>query len=296
MIDDKSFSVFRSREDSGAMKKRLAKAIFIIVPIVLLLFATTRYRPNVLPSISANGVKLRAYYINLSSRHDRRVKIEGELKLLRVPVTRVEAVDVRSNNTELADCRGDGSMGERNMKTCAGKIGCRLSHLKALKLAMLEKADLIAVFEDDFEWSTQIDPATVAPALLHLEKKFPTWDVVGLSMHVREYSPIDPEQKIVLGPQKEVKMLKVHDALKTHAYVVRYAYLPRLIATFEACDVKSHYEGAIDRCWISLQKADEWYGFFSQLGLQTPGFSDIEKDFKNYTFHTRPPGRKKKGG
>jgi hypothetical protein len=278
------------------VNNRVAKTIFIILPIVLLLSGTTRHRPAVVPSILANSVKLRAYYINISSRHDRRVKIEGELKLLRVPVTRVEAVDVRSNNTELADCRGDGSMGERNMKTCAGKIGCRLSHLKALKLAMFEKADLIAVFEDDFEWSTQIHPATVAQALLQFEKKFPKWDVVGLSMHIRKYSLIDPEQNVVLGPQTDAKVLKVHDALKTHAYVVRYAYLPRLIANFEACDVKSHYEGAIDRCWISLQEADEWYGFSSQLGFQTPGFSDIEREFKNYTFHSRPPGRKKKGG
>ena len=73
-----------------------------------------------------------AYYINLPSREDRRLNVERQLELLGAYVTRVEAVDVRLNEAELAGCSG----GERNMKTCAGKIGCKLSHLKALKLAM----------------------------------------------------------------------------------------------------------------------------------------------------------------
>ena len=229
--------------------------------------------------------KFNAYYINLPSREDRRLNVETQLERLGVYVTRVEAVDVRLNETELAGCSGD----ERNMKTCAGKIGCKLSHLKALKLAMSARAKYVAIFEDDFEWTTEIDPTTVVREIVDFEKLFPSWNVIGLSMRVKKFT--DVRKNISLGPKAEGKILRIKAAVKSHAYVVRYDYLPRLIANFEACDVKSHYEGAIDRCWKSLQETDEWYGFFRQLGTQTASYSDIEqKNVNSSALILNPPG------
>ena len=174
-------------------------------------------------------------------------------------------MDVRSNNTELADCGCKSrKLCGQSLGTCAGRIGCKLSHVKSLQLAMIEGARYVAIFEDDFEWTTEIDAADfytscdyvagevkrkvcdLVREIIDFEKSFPSWNVIGLSLHVEEATDSGKTTMFLRKQGNDHdsqglsnKVLRIKRATKTHAYVVRASYIPRLINNFEACDVKS---------------------------------------------------------
>ena len=87
------------------------------------------------------GVK-HAVFINRDARTDRRAQIESTLERARIRATRIDAVEVFTDESVLSSCWDGGSY------KCAGQVGCQRSHLKALTYAMLNQWEHVAVFED----------------------------------------------------------------------------------------------------------------------------------------------------
>lgn len=226
---------------------------------------------------SSKSANLSAYYINLSSRPDRRKAIQRQISRLGIPYARVEAVDVRRNQTVIQSC-----WDPSHVPLCVGKVGCKMSHVKALSLGEAQGAEVVAIFEDDFEWLPDVDPAEVINIISIFKGKFPEWDVIGLSLNLLKMNDTSPQVLVRTGPRRYSKVVRVLNAQTTHGYLVKSRYLPKLKANFEGCQVNERYDSAIDQCWKTLQKIDEWYAFSPQLGVQTPGFSDIENENVSY--------------
>jgi GR25 family glycosyltransferase involved in LPS biosynthesis len=231
---------------------------------------------------SNSGLNLSAYYINLKTRTDRRHAIEKQLLSTGLSILRVDAVDVRQNDTALQGC-----WDEHDRMFCAGKIGCKSSHIIALNLGEESGAQAIAIFEDDFAWQPDVDPRRIGYILSFVEQEFPEWKVVGLSQNILEKRVVLPERDVETSLMGRSTVIRVTNAQTTHGYVVKASYAPTLKKVFDECQVNKRYDIAIDQCWKSLQVNDEWYGFSPQLGTQMPGYSDIESRFVDYNISRR---------
>lgn len=220
---------------------------------------------------------LQGYYINLAARTDRRYAVENQLIQTGMVLDRINAVDVRKNESALEGC-----WDKNELSLCAGKIGVKLSHLKALDAGEASGRDVVAIFEDDFAWLPHTDPKKVLDALSAVRDACPDWNVIALSMNIMKKERLYPNISLSIGPGIQSKIVKLTDAQAAHGYLIRTSYIPTLRANFEACEVHQHRNSAIDQCWKTLQLVDKWYGFEPQLGTQAPGYSDIENREVNY--------------
>jgi len=191
---------------------------------------------------------------------------------MRIPFNRIEAVDVRGNNTALLECMDQNGS---NMNRCAGKLGCKMSHLKALRRNVNGRSTTV-IFEDDFAWLPHVNPGLIPETLESFGILFPDWKVIGLSMNILSQEPMNVSVRLGSNTSATTQVVKILDAQTTHGYAVRASYVETLTAVFQACDVQKDFETAIDQCWKALQAQGGWYGFAPQLGTQTPGRSDIE--------------------
>ena len=234
-----------------------------------------RWVSSVLPATSdapETGGVLAVNYINLKSRLDRKVSIEQQLSRMQIPFTRTEAVDVRRNLTALNDC-----WDESDLNRCAGKQGCKESHLKVLETHMLSgRKNPIVVFEDDFVWLEHVEPSYVPSLILDFAERFPDWKVIGLSMNIFDKHHTNVTVTVGSNVRGTSEIVEIRNAQTTHGYAVRSPYLPILVQAFRECNVKGSFLAAIDQCWKPLQALGGWYGFSPQLGTQKPGHSDIE--------------------
>lgn len=223
---------------------------------------------------------LRALYINAPSREDRRRHIVRELRRARIRHERVNGVIIPLTSIALTQCSS-----KLELARCAGKMGCQLSHLLALKRAIRRRWDHVAIFEDDFAWAQDFDPFNVRHAIRTIQKQFPEWDVILISANiVRHAVESGKDSSIVvvkLGKLKRV-VVRVREAYATHGYLVRRTYLDRVRGAFENCNV-SDFSQAIDVCWKPLQSDHgNWYGMIPQLGRQYASYSDIEQRMVSY--------------
>ena len=215
-----------------------------------------------------------AVYINLEHRIDRRVEIETELRAARIPLNRVNASDGASWASLSTTCPYS------KPSKCAAVLGCKLSHIDALDLALRENWQHVAVFEDDFAWAKGINPSTVQNLIWILENKLETWDLLAISLNIRQSEPV--KLSIDLRDSEiNYEVVRILDAKATHGYLVNRHYMRTLKSNIQAC-AKIHIQ--IDNCWRTLQKSALWYGLSPQLGTQRPGFSDIEKEVVNYSY------------
>ena len=207
-------------------------------------------------------------YINLEHRTDRRRQIENQLMLSQIHFSRVNA---SGGSLEGRKC-------PYSTKKCLGIVGCQLSHVRALELALAHDWPYVAIFEDDFRWSDNIDPKLIPGAIHSLMRSFQNWDVIALSLNILDKTELQPHVEFDLG-NFSVRVVNIHDAKATHAYVVNRRYLPTIRDVFLSCDTPNR---SIDNCWRELQKKGLWLGFSPQLGSQRSGFSDIENKQTSY--------------
>jgi GR25 family glycosyltransferase involved in LPS biosynthesis len=218
------------------------------------------------------------YYINLRTRPDRRISVTEQLSFLKVPFSMVEAVDVRNNETALLNC-----WDQNDLQRCAGKIGCKESHLKILDShARDDSLKTVVIFEDDIVWLNHVDAGKIPEVFKGFEFLFPDWKVLGLSMNVIQQIPTNLTVHLSRGSSQETRVMKIGEAQTTHGYAVRASYIPVLLAVWRKCDVTEGLHVAIDQCWKSLQAQGGWYAFSPQLGIQKPGYSDIENTEVEY--------------
>ena len=177
-------------------------------------------------------------YINLERRKDRRKHMEKMTSVFGDKVIRFSAI-------------------EHN----PGNIGCSMSHVAVLKMAVDEKWRNVLVLEDDVEWNKFNIGYPIFKTLTHNE-----YDVIllgGGSMHF------------------DSNTYKLYSAQTTTAYLVNQHYIPTLLKNFEyglkgLIETNNPYEYAIDIQWKQLQARDNWFIVSPSLVYQMPSYSDIE--------------------
>ena len=211
-----------------------------------------------------------AYYINLEHRYDRRTAIERVLGAADLHFERFDAVRIRQEPRLVDGC------GEADIRWCYGKTGCKLSHVRVLQRATsISQYKHVMIFEDDFEWTKNVDPRNLKHVIHTVQRAFPGWKVILLSANLNLKRSNNTGLQVYTSSLNVSNVLRVSDAQTTHAYVVNRDYIPKLKENFEQCNVLLK-NNAIDHCWKTLQSVDEWYGFLPQLGIQRAGYSDIQ--------------------
>ncbi len=217
-----------------------------------------------------------AVFLNRDARKDRRDHIESTLKRANIGSIRISAVEIFDDNSTLASCWDGGS------HKCAGQLGCQRSHLKALRHAMLNGWEHVAIFEDDFEWREYISVSRVQCILSQVMAYAPDWDFIAISLNIQD-STIVAKDSVQIGCSTYSSVVKIHQALATHGYIVRARVYDQLYDVFEDCNVTGNLLTAIDTCWQPLQRELNWYGLQPQLGTQGESYSDIESRVVSYT-------------
>lgn len=188
-------------------------------------------------------------YINLDNRTDRKEEIEKELIKNNIVFERFSAI-----------------------KNDNGALGCSMSHLALIKMAKEKKYKSILIFEDDFEFIINKDEFHQEMDKLNNTH----FDVCLLSYSTTNLYKSDYDF-----------LYKIKDAQTTSGYIVLQHYYDSLISTWEESVKLLKQTGdsskyTIDQTWKPLQEKDNWVCFKKRIGIQRPGYSDIEKINVNY--------------
>lgn len=185
-------------------------------------------------------------YINLAHRTDRREQIETELRKV-FPSDKILRFDA--------------------IKHEKGGIGCSMSHIGALKLAIQNNWKNVLIVEDDMEWQDFEKGCEILERI----RKTPH-DVIMLSGHEVIYN---------------TNTYKLTSCCARTAYIVNRHYYTTLLNNFETglSKLLRNYTGIFrgDIFWQTLQRRDKWYIVVPQMCIQRPSFSDIEKTHVNYS-------------
>jgi len=193
---------------------------------------------------------MKAFYINLDYRTDRKEQIERELNAKDIPFERYSAIYHK-----------------------IGSIGCSKSHLNAIKLARDRNYNNIIIFEDDFKFIVNKDEF-----YQEIEKlNSITFDVCLLSYNTTNLYKYNNF------------LYKIKDAQTTSGYIVNSNYYNTLINYWEESVNAFEKIGKIgegkytcDQSWKKLQEKHNWYCFKKRIGKQRESYSDIEKRIVNY--------------
>jgi hypothetical protein len=198
----------------------------------------------------------RVFYINLDARTDRRSHMEAVLASLGVSPAKIQRIP--------------------GVVASPGFVGCAQAHLNAVEAALRGKHKWVAIFEDDFSLlpSPAAFTARVDQAWSELEGHG-DFDVLSLAN-----SPVNLERVAHTGASLHTQDLhRVLRALGMPGVIVSWAYLKNLKAMYK--EALEEYK-PIDVILSHHQRAHRWYGFFPPIARQMPGFSDIEKGFRDY--------------
>jgi len=182
-------------------------------------------------------------YINLEERIDRRddtirelTKIFSDEKILRFEA-------IKHNN---------------------GAIGCTMSHISVIEMAIREKWGNILILEDDIGWNTNF---SLLGKLMNI-----SYDVILLSGYYVNYNK---------------STCRIISSQTTGAYIVNSSYYQTLLNNYKegleklltTNNVRLY---AIDQYWKHIQSKDNWYIIQPNLCFQKPSYSNIEKRHVNY--------------
>lgn len=189
-------------------------------------------------------------YINLDNRTDRMKQMKFEL--ISFPSEKVQRFSA--------------------IKHHQGAVGCTLSHIAVLEMAIKEGWGNVLILEDDIQWSNYELGSLRFESLL----KEP-FDVIVLGSVSTSYNG---------------SSFKLNHCQTTTAYLVNKHYYSTLLQNFkEGLDQLQKTNNkplyAIDMYWQRLQQRDNWFVVIPSLFIQRPSYSDIEQKDVNYThlFH-----------
>ena len=193
-----------------------------------------------------------AFYINLTSRPDRKQHVESQLNIIGINAERFNAI-----------------------KLANGALGCSMSHLKCLEIAKAKSWPHLLIVEDDIKF---LNPDVFKTQMNLFLSKHKSWDVVLIGgNNVPPYTRIDDT------------CVKVSTCQTTTGYLVNAHYFDTLIDNFRTGIKKliefpeQHIIYAIDKYWFQLQKRDNWFLIIPLTVTQREDYSDIEKRPTNYT-------------
>jgi glycosyl transferase, family 25 len=196
----------------------------------------------------------KVFYINLEERTDRKLMVQRELLKLfpydvieRYPATRVEG---------------------------HGALGCALSHIGVLKLAMSRGYKKYIVVEDDIQI---LDLDTLKKGMEQFSAMNVRCDVLLLTANTYNFRKTQLKH-----------IIKTEEAFAAMAYMVPDSYYSTLLANFEEsaaqlAKTKIDHMYAIDVGWKPLQKKDVWLQLFPVTIIQRPDHSDIVGTTVDYT-------------
>jgi len=193
-------------------------------------------------------------YINLEHRKDRNESVIKELSKIQIQnPQRFNAIEMKN-----------------------GAIGCSLSHIKCIEIAIKRNYEYIMICEDDIEI---LNPSLFVENINKFLNSQIEWDVVLIAGNnmipynfVTEYC------------------IKIYNCLTTTGYIVKNKYFSTLLNNYKEGVTKlmkeqSNSSYKIDKYWLSLQKKDNWYMIIPPTIIQKEDYSDIEKkvtNFRNY--------------
>jgi GR25 family glycosyltransferase involved in LPS biosynthesis len=152
-----------------------------------------------------------------------------------------------------------------------GYIGCTMSHIKCLRMAMERKLPRVCICEDDVLFT---DP-TLCKSLVHqFITTHATWDVLLLAGNAQ------PPYR------KEKGCRQIFNTRTTTAYIVQQHYYSTLLDNFteglKFLNTFYRNEYMIDMYWMRLQQKDRWYLLDPLTVVQLPSYSDIENREVDY--------------
>jgi GR25 family glycosyltransferase involved in LPS biosynthesis len=196
-------------------------------------------------------------YINLASRPDRKIHIEGQLRGVGLNPTRFNAIKLKN-----------------------GRIGCSMSHLKCLQIAKNSNWQHVMICEDDLlildkeTFVNNINTFFMTHGDASVDNK---WNVLLLAgNNVPPYKKIDST------------CIQVSHCQTTTGYIVKMEYYDTLIDNIRTGienlmrNPDQHITYAIDKYWIKLQKKHNWYMLAPVVAVQREDYSDIEERKTNY--------------
>jgi glycosyl transferase, family 25 len=120
---------------------------------------------------------LKTWVINLDRAPDRLQRIGAQLQRLRLPWTRLPAVDARALRPEQKAALDTPAYRiKHGMEPLAGELGCYLSHVEVMRAFLATSARFALVLEDDVILTESL-PAVLRGLLAHPGR----WDMVKLS-------------------------------------------------------------------------------------------------------------------
>ncbi len=184
----------------------------------------------------------KAVYINLARRSDRNEKMKEMTKTLGDKVVRFEAIEASP-----------------------GCIGCSLSHIEILKMAIDNNWKSVLILEDDAEWNNFEDGYSKLQSL-----------------------SLSPYDVIVLGGsciRREGD--RVFSCQTTVGYLVHNHYYKTLLENYKTGvdllqQTRQATSYALDQYWKHLQHKDNWFIIVPCLVYQRPDYSDIEGKYVDY--------------
>ena len=203
------------------------------------------------------------YYLNLDSREDRKNQIEDHFNKFKITAERIPSTTLTSE--QIDDYSYGSELDEYNQKLAPLRIGCSLSHLKAIQYAKDTDAKNVLIFEDDaFILGENIE--AFKEALKEL-KNLPTWDMLFLGANV-------------LSPIKQISphIGKLTGAYCAHAYIVNSHFYDRLLnynfKKFKIFDEYLFHE--------MRNPNNNIYTVLPIVSIQRDSFSDIESKDVQY--------------
>lgn len=211
------------------------------------------------------------FYINLAKRTDRRHHVEQQLK----------KVGIRAENITRFNA----------IQTQNGAIGCSMSHLKCLEMAIEKKYPHILIVEDDIAFLNPelfINQFNTFFSLFHQNNQDNQdnqtnqdnqnhWDVLLLAgNNIAPYTPIHS------------CCVQVQKCQTTTGYLVNQHYFKTLHDNIKQGlqlllqHPEMHYYYAVDKYWFSLQQRDKWLLLVPLTVIQREDYSNIEKKKTNY--------------
>ena len=189
-------------------------------------------------------------YINLAERTDRKQNTERALSkyFQRSKIRRFDAI-----------------------KHTTGGVGCGLSHIGALEMAIKENWENVLILEDDIEFVDDIDNSHSILETIYKNK----FDVILLG------------GSWATSKRNSYKLIKSSSAL---AYLVNKHYYKTLLDNFKESNAnlartiaQNLYKlYALDVGWQSLQSRDKWFIVKPGMCYQRPSYSDIENKIVDY--------------
>lgn len=200
------------------------------------------------------------YFINLDHREDRCKELLGEMEKLGYPqekVVRISAVH----------------------KPAIGALGCTLSHIKALDTFLKSNAKNCIIFEDDFQFTLDINYCKFLFKSIFRENI--EFDLIMLSGNVMKEESTNYSY-----------LNKIIDAQTSSSYLIQRNFAEKLkecleesARCLEECwnkyQIRKH-EYCLDIYWKQLQPQHNWFILKPKLGNQRESFSDIENKITNY--------------